>query len=523
MPMNPFLSKLMTYHEVHQLSRNGFSISYISKHLGLNWRTVRKLLAVEDDRDYEKYLENYRCKNKILQPYETFVRSKLEQYPDTSSAQMHDWLKEHFMDFPVVAPKTVFNFIAWIRGKYHIPKIELHRVFEMVEETPYGAQGQIDFGQYNMRNNLGKRIKVYFFALVLSRSRYKYVSFSIKPFTSHLAIEAHESAFKFIEGITGTLIYDQDKVFLTDENKGDLILTQAFRDYAASRGFKLHFCRKSDPQSKGKIENVIRYIKQNFLYNRPFTDIDILNAEALAWLARTANHLPHAFTRKAPAAEWLLEKPYLQPFHPVVLLHPAMENYGVRKDNSFSYKGNLYSLPAGTYSGRGSTVLIQRLDNLLSVYNLQHQLISTHKIPIGKGEKVINNDHKREKGTAISELEDKFCTMVGETQMGRQLIAAIRRDKPRYIRDQLQALLQVIESTATEGVIAQTLQYCCAHGINSASDFKSIAFFYVSQQEQPCSESNHSFHFGLNPLNHQLPNLALIEPATSSINDYDMF
>jgi len=358
---------------------------------------------------------------------------------------------------------------------------------------------------------------------VLSRSRYKYVSFSIKPFTSHLAIEAHESAFKFIEGITGTLIYDQDKVFLTDENKGDLILTQAFRDYAASRGFKLHFCRKSDPQSKGKIENVIRYIKQNFLYNRPFTDIDILNAEVLAWLARTANHLPHAFTRKAPAAEWLLEKPYLQPFHPVVLLHPAMENYGVRKDNSFSYKGNLYSLPAGTYSGRGSTVLIQRLDNLLSVYNLQHQLISTHKIPIGKGEKVINNDHKREKGTAISELEDKFCTKVGETQMGRQLIAAIRRDKPRYIRDQLQALLQVIETTATEGVIAQTLQYCCAHGISSASDFKSIAAFYLSQQEQPCSESNQSFHFGLNPLNHQLPNLALIEPATSSINDYDMF
>jgi len=28
-----------------------------------------------------------------------------------------------------------------------------------------------------------------------------------------------------------------------------LILTEAFRKYAEHRGFKLYFCRKSDPQS----------------------------------------------------------------------------------------------------------------------------------------------------------------------------------------------------------------------------------------------------------------------------------
>ena len=111
MCLTPFLSKLMTYHEVHQLSRQGLSIRKIGRHLGLNWRTVKRLLAVKDDRDYERYLETCRNKNKRLDPYQDFVLRKLQQFPDTSAAQMHDWLKEHYPDFPRVAPKTVFNFI----------------------------------------------------------------------------------------------------------------------------------------------------------------------------------------------------------------------------------------------------------------------------------------------------------------------------------------------------------------------------------------------------------------------------
>ena len=93
----------------------------------------------------------------------------------------------------------------------------------------------------------------------------------------------------FYGGITKEIVYDQDKVFLADENKGDLLLTDAFKNYCRERSFRLHFCRKADPESKGKVENVVKYVKQNFLYNRPFTDIDILNSEALAWLGRTAN------------------------------------------------------------------------------------------------------------------------------------------------------------------------------------------------------------------------------------------
>ncbi len=56
MALIPYLSIVMTYQEVHRLTREGFSISYISNYLGLNWRTVKRLLVIDDDRQYEEIL-----------------------------------------------------------------------------------------------------------------------------------------------------------------------------------------------------------------------------------------------------------------------------------------------------------------------------------------------------------------------------------------------------------------------------------------------------------------------------------
>lgn len=517
MALIPYLSKLMTYHEVHRLSREGFSIAYISKFLGLNWRTVKRLLSIEDDRQYEEIL--HRCSEKgcLLDRYEAFVKIRLEQYPDTSSAQMHDWLKEHYPEFPAVSIKTVFNYVSRVRQKYQIVKTESLRMYEMVPETPYGAQAQVDFGQFSMRNTQGSRIKVYFFTFVLSRSRYKYVFFSKDPFTTATSIEAHENAFAFVEGIPDTLVYDQDRVFIVEENKGDLILTEQFRTYCNQRSFKLHFCRKSDPESKGKIENVVKYVKRNFLYNRSFTDMDTLNAEVLAWLARTANELPNNTTQKRPIQEWLVEKPFLHPYTPQFLQTHKGTPYAVRKDNSFSYKGNFYSLPCGTYQGRGSKVLLEKQGSCLVICNVKNQELCRHLISAGSGEKIINNDHRREKSHAIQELEDRFCSMFGNTASATRFIAAIRQDKPRYIRDQLLLLIQTVQGS--QPVIAeQALEYCLNIHAKGAADFKSVVAHLTTHAEDKKAPVVY-----LNPLNHKTPTEALIQPATSSINDYDIF
>ena len=144
------------------------------------------------------------------------------------------------------------------------------------------------------------RKKVYFMAMLLCHSRYKYVWFREKPFTSHTAVTAHEKAFEYFHGVPHKIIYDQDAVFLYDENIGDYVMTTVFDSYVKSCVFKPVFCRPADPESKGKVENVIKYVKQNFLQNRPFTTIEDLNEEVIKWLQRTGNAMVHNTTCKIP-------------------------------------------------------------------------------------------------------------------------------------------------------------------------------------------------------------------------------
>ena len=144
------------YHEIHQLSRLGFTASRIARHLVLDGRTVRKLLAISEP-EYERYLLKGSQRVKLLTPYQDFVREKLQAYPDTSTAQIHDWLKEFYPVLPQVSPRTVYNFVMFVRQKFNIPVLPITREYFPVEELPYASQAQVDFGQYNMRQANGTR------------------------------------------------------------------------------------------------------------------------------------------------------------------------------------------------------------------------------------------------------------------------------------------------------------------------------------------------------------------------------
>jgi hypothetical protein len=287
--MNKFNGNLIMYFEIHRQERLGFKPSQIADYMGIDTRTVKKFLAM-NERDYWDYQERLTHRGKKLEDYEGFIKGRIESCHQASSAQIHDWLKECHEDFIEVNAKTIYNFVQYVRSKYNLPKSFDSREFCKVEELPYGKQAQADLGEFNMTDSYGHRKKVYFFAAVLSRSRYKYVFFTEHPFTTEAIIIAHEKAFDFFAGYPKEMVYDQDKKMLTDENAGNLILTDAFRSYQQERPFKLHFCRKQDPQSKGKIENVIKYVKYNFLRGRVFNDICTLNGQAIAWLERTANN-----------------------------------------------------------------------------------------------------------------------------------------------------------------------------------------------------------------------------------------
>jgi transposase len=509
--MNAHLAKWIMYHEVHRMHREGYSISKINDLLGLHRNTIRKYLSMSEA-DYEALLKQSE-RRKELDSYEEFVRERLRLFPETSAAQMHDWLKEHHRSFPKVNPKTIFNFVHWIRDKYNIPKLSVKRQHQVVEELPYGKQAQVDFGQYNMRTSAGKRVKVFFFTFVLSRSRYKYLWFTDQHFTTDLAIQAHELAFRYIHGVPDEIVYDQDKVFIVTENSGDIILTDLFRSYIRDKSFSLHFCRKSDPQSKGKVENVVKYVKQNFLYNRTYYNIETLNDEALGWLGRTANMMTHNLTQKVPHTEWVIEKPFLQMQVDIPERKPAVL-YTVRKDNTISFKSNLYSLPLGTYAGRGTQVSVTVDSDTLRISSEAGTALCHHKLALGKGMKIINTDHKRDKSSPIEELIEIVSARTQIPAQAKEWLKTIYVAKPRYVRDQLLLIKKTIEANPSD-LITQTIEYCRSYKIVRAVDFEAI----IKQHHRTTTNSDQKV-IPLNPLSGNHLTNALMEPQKSSIADY---
>ncbi|MFD1708755.1 hypothetical protein ACFSCZ_18945 [Siminovitchia sediminis] len=89
-------------------------------------------------------------------------------------------------------------------------------------------------------------------------------------------------------------------------------MTAEFTKYQQTRKFKVHLCRKSDPQSKGKIEQVVKYVKNNFAKNRTFDNLADWQDSCMKWLERTGNYKVHHNTKKRPVEVYALEKQHLQ-------------------------------------------------------------------------------------------------------------------------------------------------------------------------------------------------------------------
>ena len=501
------------YYEVHRLKREGLKPSQIGRHLVLDYRTVMKYLTMKEQ-EYQDFIKSRSIRNKILAPYEEFIKTRLGNCEEASAAQVHDWLKEHHEDFVDVDAKTVFNFVLYVRSKHGIPKPFNHRDYEKVEELPYGQQTQVDFGESNMTTEEGKRKKIYFICFVLSRSRQKISWYSERPFTTIAAINAHEEAIQFFEGITEVFVYDQDTLFLTSENKGDLIMTEAFRKYAKYRGFKVHFCRKSDPQSKGKVENVVKYSKYNFLRGRIFVNIDILNSQNIAWHKRTANAKVHSTTHKVPYDEWIIEREHLKPIPDSFKPESAMDDYDVRKDNTVSYKGNFYRVPLGTYKPPKTTVLTEVTDdNRLIIYNSENKKIATHAIYPGKGKTIGGSNYMRDLSSGIDQLIDELSGQFIDPGQAKEYFLQIRKDKPRYIRDQLQHIKKLAGIFDME-VISQALIFCIENRIYRATDLESVAKKIHSQRSQDSTIKQPIDIKTINQTSHK------IIPNKSDISDY---
>ena len=288
----------MTYEKIQELKRNHLNKSQVAKRLHIDYKTVSKYWNMQPDEFMECTNRAQRRKRKA-DIYKEYIVSCLQQYPDMSASQLYDWLKERYGNDKLPFRKRSFrNYVKSIRKEYSISKPDNTRQYEAVEELPMGKQAQVDMGEISLETPSGRRKKIYGFGMVMSHSRYKYILWQTRPWTTPDFVQAHIKAFSFFGGRPEEIVYDQDKVLAVSENNGDIIYTEGFQNYLDAVGFRIYLCRGADPEAKGKIEAVIKYAKNGFAKHRILDNIDDFNRDCIAWLERTGNAEEHGTTKK---------------------------------------------------------------------------------------------------------------------------------------------------------------------------------------------------------------------------------
>lgn len=474
------------YMEIQQLLNQGFSKVKVAEKLGISRTTVYRYIK-RNPETMSKWVENIRTRKKKLDDYKNIILSWLQEHPDMSAAQILDWLQEKYEGLEV-AESTVRLYIRELRKEHDIPKESTARSYEAVPEIPLGKQMQVDFGQTEQLTPDGKKIKLRFIAFVLANSRYKYKEWLDRPFTTRDVIQSHENAFRYYGGISDELVYDQDALILVSENGGDLVLSREFQSYKEDRKLVVHMCRKADPESKGKIENVVKYIKQNFAKHRIYHGLNTWNENGWKWLERTGNYKYHNTTKKRPVEVFALEKQHLRP------ISTSIENYfdnnyessitrTVRKDNTIWYKSNRYSVPLGTFH-KMKQVHIEATDegHLLIIQPETGELVAKHQVESSKGKLIQDTSHRRDRTKGINAYLETVVSRFSDKDRAAIYLEAIRKRRSRYIRDQLQMILKQIEIN-NQKVIDTALEECMAKQLFSATEFIDMVQYLNRQRD----------------------------------------
>ena len=148
-------------------------------------------------------------------------------------------------------------------------------------------------------------------------------------------------------------VFKEFKGAFTEQFVLQQLVTQGFSPYYWSSNktpAEIDFVVQTDqrviPVEVRAEENVVKYVKNNFLRGRTFHNISQLNEEAVLWLSRTGNGLPHASTKLVPDEVFSAEKHHLTPYTGTPMMpERCMKEYTVHKSNIIDYHGNTYSVP----------------------------------------------------------------------------------------------------------------------------------------------------------------------------------
>lgn len=255
----------------HLFHAEHWKIGTIAHELGFHFETVR--LALET----ERFNSSKTFRPSATDPYADFIRQILEKYPRLRATRIFQMIRDRGYKGNVVQLR---RFIACIRPRRREAFLRL--------STFPGEQGQVDWASFGEVHIGRARRKLSCFVITLSYSRALYLEFFFDQRMENF-LRGHINAFEDWQGLPRILLYDNLRSVVL-ERRGDAVhFHPRIVELSAHYHFAPRPCQVRAGNEKGRVERVIRYIRESFFAARPFTTLADFNRQALAWRDREAH------------------------------------------------------------------------------------------------------------------------------------------------------------------------------------------------------------------------------------------
>jgi len=408
-------------------------------------------------------------------PFKGAITEILKRNPDCYMSSVFDVLEERFVDSGQYErlpgnEQTLRNYIHHLKtsGIVEVDDAK-RRTYDYVDDTPPGEQMLIDFGQQACKGGL----TVHFICLLLRFSRLLVVFAQDHRFNAEEACAAIYRSFVRIGGRPQVLVIDQDAVFVATELFGEIVETRTFAEFTKEQGLSLWVCNKSDPESKGPIENAVGFVKKNYFSAREITSIDDVTSTLPSWLERK-NRRIHQTTFLVPDTVFTqIEKAALLPLVPSIYEMSPVNLISVKVGSMpyVQYKSSKYSVPRDMCYMQ---VYYKVIGDKLYVYDTARKHACTHIINPNKGSFNRLPEHAKDPSIEWMVVAERLRIKYNCLDF-QHFINGFKRENGRHLVKQLLAVEAYLDQKRpSPALVADVLRICCRDYRYQFSQFKAV-------------------------------------------------
>jgi transposase len=275
--------------------------------------------------------------------------------------------------------------------------------------TSPGEAYQMDWGFVYVTTDYGITIKCACFTMICHHCGTCYIEFFPNAKQENLFIGMIH-AFRYM-GIPRYILTDNMKsVVIKRDFDGNPIWQKDYEDFMKTVGFQTKLCKPRHPFTKGKVERLVRFVKENFLVGRSFLDITDLNQSALDWCNRQ-NAVYHRATDCVPQQlhETSCSKRTASLLETQQIFRYLCPLRKISFDGFVNYEGRRFGVP---YRYTGSLVRVRRENTQLYIYSADaRSLLVTHTVTWSKQDRYCKDQY------ANPEQPEEFPTAAIHTEI----------------------------------------------------------------------------------------------------------